>query len=841
VAARNTRSLVLEIAGDPSKLTAASKVARSALLELQQGAESVEAAVRQSFANMAPADSVRRAEREFERMFRNIRANAQAVLAEGNTSLGAQLFDVGAADEQVRALTANAAQLRQWSQAAELASKEGGEFAARQQQIAVALAAEATQLEQQALDLDRTAMAFREIQAQVGSTDAAMRRSTAVTGDKRAALQQLSFQLNDVAVQFAAGTPPMQIFAMQGGQVIQALQMMRGSAGGLLGFLGGPWGLVLTTATIALTPFVAKLWEGEDAAKAAEAGADALGQAQSALGGIFDLTSGKIENQNQLLRLNARLMALNLRAEALQKGESSANTFRNARRQSTSDFVLGSIAADLPGDTAGEANSRRISAILNGVARGNISLEDALKRSETLDFRGVNTTRQAFQQAIIDRATADNNVKVADLIDQSLDSGSLAPDLRRPGSTKRDRKQSGPSAEETARRFNDQLIGYTQQSLSAMQQSASTAEERAELELRSIEWSRRQELARIDADEHFSAAQKAELSAAVDRLSDYQRENVDLRTRQELLDQQLRLDQQDLDGKIGVLRLQSQLADTLDERRQIALQILEYELQERRNAADRLLASNDAADRAEGQRQLDQIGREETLQREQIDRDFADPVESYVQRLRAATYDLDTAFKEVEANGLQALEDGLVGVISGTESVASAFKKMANQIIADLVRIAVQKLILNTISGGFFGLFSEGGPVEGHAAGGFITGPGSATSDSIPALLSNGEFVINAAATSRYRPLLEAINDGRVPGFAAGGIVPRQARLPELSRLAAGRSATTVEQHFHVDARGAVLAAELVAEMRRIGASAAIGGSQLAQSDLADAQFSTLP
>lgn len=44
------------------------------------------------------------------------------------------------------------------------------------------------------------------------------------------------------------------------------------------------------------------------------------------------------------------------------------------------------------------------------------------------------------------------------------------------------------------------------------------------------------------------------------------------------------------------------------------------------------------------------------------------------------------------------------------------------------------------------------------ATGGYVRGPGTATSDSIPANLSNGEFVVNAAATRRNRQLLEAIN-----------------------------------------------------------------------------------
>lgn len=48
----------------------------------------------------------------------------------------------------------------------------------------------------------------------------------------------------------------------------------------------------------------------------------------------------------------------------------------------------------------------------------------------------------------------------------------------------------------------------------------------------------------------------------------------------------------------------------------------------------------------------------------------------------------------------------------------------------------------------------------GYATGGFVSGPGTGTSDSIPAMLSDGEFVMNAAATSQHRAELEAMNSG---------------------------------------------------------------------------------
>ena len=51
------------------------------------------------------------------------------------------------------------------------------------------------------------------------------------------------------------------------------------------------------------------------------------------------------------------------------------------------------------------------------------------------------------------------------------------------------------------------------------------------------------------------------------------------------------------------------------------------------------------------------------------------------------------------------------------------------------------------------------------ATGGDVSGPGTATSDSIPAMLSNGESVMTAKATSMFAPILSAFNQ-------AGGGVP---------------------------------------------------------------------
>ena len=71
-------------------------------------------------------------------------------------------------------------------------------------------------------------------------------------------------------------------------------------------------------------------------------------------------------------------------------------------------------------------------------------------------------------------------------------------------------------------------------------------------------------------------------------------------------------------------------------------------------------------------------------------------------------------------------------------------------------------------------------PAAGLATGGYISGAGSGTSDSIPARLSDGEYVINAAATRRNKSLLDKINSGGPTGYAAGGAVTSTARMESL-------------------------------------------------------------
>jgi methyl-accepting chemotaxis protein len=74
---------------------------------------------------------------------------------------------------------------------------------------------------------------------------------------------------------------------------------------------------------------------------------------------------------------------------------------------------------------------------------------------------------------------------------------------------------------------------------------------------------------------------------------------------------------------------------------------------------------------------------------------------------------LEEKFMDAKANGVDKLEDSLVNIATGTQSVKDAFRSMAQSILADLTRIAVQQAFTNPLRQ-MFGLTPKavGGSVQ---------------------------------------------------------------------------------------------------------------------------------
>lgn len=139
------------------------------------------------------------------------------------------------------------------------------------------------------------------------------------------------------------------------------------------------------------------------------------------------------------------------------------------------------------------------------------------------------------------------------------------------------------------------------------------------------------------------------------------------------------------------------------------------------------------------------------------------------------------------------------------DSMARVFDKIAEDILTSQIHNLIGSLFKGVGGGGgfFSGLFSsilgfsDGGPVQKFASGGYVTGPGGPRADLVPAMLSNGEYVMNAEATKRHKPLLDALNFGMAAKYASGGMVGASA--PSGVVASPGEINLTVEVHTQSD------------------------------------------
>ena len=119
------------------------------------------------------------------------------------------------------------------------------------------------------------------------------------------------------------------------------------------------------------------------------------------------------------------------------------------------------------------------------------------------------------------------------------------------------------------------------------------------------------------------------------------------------------------------------------------------------------------------------------------------------------------------------------------------------------------------IQGGLFG-----GGIARKADGGLITGAGGPRADLVPIMASAGEFMMTGDATRRYRPVLERMNAGGVPGFARGGMIGAGRSAGGGGFSGGGRGGDTIIHNHLYSATGNTEIADMVARGVSLGITA---------------------
>ena len=117
---------------------------------------------------------------------------------------------------------------------------------------------------------------------------------------------------------------------------------------------------------------------------------------------------------------------------------------------------------------------------------------------------------------------------------------------------------------------------------------------------------------------------------------------------------------------------------------------------------------------------------------------------------------------------------GATGAMDSATNLTEAFIALSDVLGPVIDGFAVMQSYLGTFSGTRAGQVATAGVtaaagILGAATGGYVSGPGSSTSDSVPARLSNGEYVMRASAVQAYgKDFFDSLN---AKGYARGGLV----------------------------------------------------------------------
>lgn len=356
--------------------------------------------------------------------------------------------------------------------------------------------------------------------------------------------------------------------------------------------------------------------------------------------------------------------------------------------------------------------------------------QDLFKAEQNVQKASQNTGRYSGaidQQAATDRRVAEATLAEAKKTLREVDQALAAPPASpasasaAAASTKKDGKSgrgsSGPSEQEIQDRFNAELQRGLVEIEQINAERRQNASEQAAAEVSRIRVEQQITARSIKADADYSQAQKNQLLAVNDQVAAARVAALDAEEINRLMEEKHELLQLDADIARDTLQRAYELADTQKDRRTIGLEMLDIEQRVRTAKLDELLAQENLSDavRARAERERAAIQGDFDQRRAGVMRETESPLEKWGRESKRTTDQIKEDIESVQVDGFNALTDGITNIITGTESMGAAFKKVATQIIADLIRIQVQQLIVNSLSGLFGGGSSSSIPTPGFA------------------------------------------------------------------------------------------------------------------------------
>lgn len=183
-----------------------------------------------------------------------------------------------------------------------------------------------------------------------------------------------------------------------------------------------------------------------------------------------------------------------------------------------------------------------------------------------------------------------------------------------------------------------------------------------------------------------------------------------------------------------------------------------------------------------------QMTHNKTVAKQMADQMIAIPNVSRQAILRANITDLTRKLTNAKAQlaDPKLNKDRIPQIKANIAALTAQLKKAQGQIDALKGKTVVISYTTSGVLGVKIAASTRGGGKVGGigaAMGGPISGPGTSTSDSIPAMLSNNEYVVKASSAQSYGPsAMASVNAGTatiIPGYASGGpVVNIRSQMP---------------------------------------------------------------
>lgn len=315
----------------------------------------------------------------------------------------------------------------------------------------------------------------------------------------------------------------------------------------------------------------------------------------------------------------------------------------------------------------------------------------------------------------------------------------------------------------------------------------------------------------------LTQAQADVLRIQNERKFQLEREVIDAEEAALKRDDMLRLQETQFDLQREALDSEAQLADTAGERRAIEMKILDLAYRQERARLNAVLADEKAGEAAKEEARLRIAGLDARRGNDEanVRRGTMGPMESFLNSLPTTAAKANEALEAVAANGLQSLTDGLTDAIMGAKSLGDVFSGVAKQIIADLLKIAIQRAITAPLANALGSVLPSLAGAFGGSLGTTSASAGKNISN-VKGYATGGSFKI--LGNRGIDTNLLSINGRPVAKVSHG----------EMATISPKNDNQRSGGAFHFDLRGAVVTQDLLNQMNAIGEAATVGGAGLA-------------